>query len=193
MSGFASSSHWRSFTPGLFDRTAAQRLSKSHIAKHTLLERIRGGKVKAVAGQDEQLAEVGPENWGHVRETDIFWTTGDLTFSIRGHYEWKTVRFFDVRFEPEAVRAIGPNAPKSPDAPSVPKEAEVNKGGRPRKDWWDDFWIDICRQIYEGDLKPARQADLERAMLDWVSDHGYEVGETSIKNAARKLFKAWKL
>jgi hypothetical protein len=107
----------------------------------------------------------------------------------------QTTRHFNVRFDPAAVRAIV--APHQVDAQIKPRPEEVapaNKGGAPRKEWWDDFWIEICRKIYDNELKNIqKQADIERAMHDWVSVQGFDVGETTIKNAARKLFKAWKL
>jgi hypothetical protein len=179
----------------------------SRVSKQVLLERLRGGMVQAIAGNSvlegrrqprEVFYKIPAEDWTRVDTVDILWVTGDLTYRRRedGRLENTIARHYNVRFEPQEVRAIvahlnagSEQPPKQPE----PSALESNKGGRPRKDWWDDFWIDICRQIYEGDLKPARQADLERAMLDWVSAHGYEVGETSIKTAARKLFKAWKL
>jgi hypothetical protein len=87
--------------------------------------------------------------------------------------------------QPETSRTI---------RPSTQPAKELNKGGRPRKEWWDDFWIEICGLIYEGKLIPKTQADLEKAMLEWVENRrDAEVGETTIKSAARKLFKAWKM
>ena len=179
----------------------------SRVSKQVLLERLRGGMVQAVAAHSafdgerkrrEVFYKIPSEDWERVDTVDILWITGELTYRRReyGSGEQITARHFNVRFEPEGVRAIIANAAPPNTASQemqAPSSTDANKGGRPRKDWWDDFWIDICRQIYENDLKPARQADLERAMLDWVSDHGYEVGETTIKSAARKLFKAWKL
>jgi hypothetical protein len=47
-----------------------------------------------------------------------------------------------------------------------------NKGGAPPKPWWDDLWSEMFRQIYTGDLVPKRQADIERAMLDWAASRG---------------------
>jgi hypothetical protein len=72
----------------------------------------------------------------------------------------------------------------------VPVLREANKGGRPRKEFWDDLLIAIFAQIYEGALTPKSQADLENAMLDWASAHGHQLGETSVKGPARKLFAA---
>ncbi|MBV8450889.1 MAG: hypothetical protein JOZ29_01270 [Deltaproteobacteria bacterium] len=89
-----------------------------------------------------------------------------------------------------AIAAVATAATDSP----LPTANTANKGGRPRKEWWDDFWIEICRQIWMGDLQPKTQAELERAMFEWVENHrNAEVGETTVKAAAKKLFKAWGL
>ena len=104
-----------------------------------------------------------------------------------------------MRFEPDAVRTIAAPAAKakkeilgSPTNQKAAASPEA-KGGRPPKEFWDDFWIEICGKIYEGDLKPKTEAELKRAMHEWVVNNGHEAGETVIKIAARKLFKAWKL
>lgn len=109
---------------------------------------------------------------------------------------------FGVRLNPADVRDSLP-APRPTPKPMWVKKPEpekpapilpdLGKGGRPRKEWWDDFWIEICRQIYDNELNPKTQADLERAMFEWVENQGFDVGETTIKAAAKKLFKAWKL
>jgi len=130
--------------------------------------------------------------------TDL-WTGGYARFFVSG----TSHRCFGIKLNPDDVRANLPSVPQ-PSARGeqrklqkpVEETAEPKKshpGGRPRKDWWDDFWIDICRQIYEGDLKPKSQAELANAMHQWVENRGFEAGETTIKTAARKLFNAWKL
>jgi hypothetical protein len=176
---------------------------ETYLSKKTLLGRLAGGMVDAVSEHSvigtwrPNIYKLSPDDWRRIETSDNFWITGDLIYEQRPSHGigLETVRHFGIRFEPKGVRAIIGNA-ALPDtgkiqAPIAPPPA--NKGGRPRKDWWDDFWIEICQMIYEGDLKPKSQAELERAMLDWVSDHGYDVGETTIKNAAKKLFKAWNL
>jgi hypothetical protein len=130
-----------------------------------------------------------------------FWQTGDIRFEMDEFTDTlnrTSVRYFGVRFEPKGIEemiasAAPPVSLEPPDTPQVQPLANPSKGGRPRKEFWDDFWIEICGRIYEGDLKPKTQADLERAMIEWVENRGYEVGETTIKAAARKLFNAWKL
>ena len=130
--------------------------------------------------------------------SDTFWITGQFDCSAHDYgtsYGSSTFRYYDVRFEPSDVQAVIANVtpPNNPPEIQGTTEASTNKGGAPRKEWWDDFWIAICGQIYVGDFKPKSQAELERAMLDWASTHGHDMSDTSAKVAARRLFKAWKL
>lgn len=64
-----------------------------------------------------------------------------------------------------------------------------NRGGKPRAEHWEDMWSSIAAQLYDGDLKPATQADIERAMMGWCVDKKIEIGETAIRERARKLWK----
>jgi hypothetical protein len=75
--------------------------------------------------------------------------------------------------------------PAQIDAPK--SEPAANPGGRPPKTWWDDLWCEVWGQVYRGDLKPSRQADIERAMLDWASTQRHAVSESTIKPLARKM------
>jgi hypothetical protein len=190
-------------------------------ASNALWELLKSGMIKAVATSSsttpkdrspraESKPSFIPQSvWRHASDhgTDLwkgayarFWVAKDSFYGVPTTYQ-----YFGVKFNPDDLRANLP-APNpvyeaeiraASAAPTKPAEAakptEPHKGGRPRKDFWDDFWIEICGQIYEGDLKPKSQADLERAMFEWVENRGHEVGETTIKAAARKLFKAWKL
>jgi hypothetical protein len=161
--------------------------------------------------------------WKHYRgsaASSRVWDTSDLRLFI-GAVDGSLIEnsayltFFQVRLGGDGIDAIIANTPKVRPAtaglPAIPILAyprvtvaepvaveptptpAKNKGGAPRKAWWDDFWIEICRQIYDNELKVEKQADLERAMLDWASANGHDMSETSAKVAARKLFKAWKL
>ena len=44
----------------------------------------------------------------------------------------------------------------------------------------------------EGDLQPRRQADVERAMHDWLSLNTYEAGETQVRARAKAVWEAIK-
>jgi hypothetical protein len=189
-------------------------LVKTVLSKQTLIDRLRGGMVQAVSNHSVFEGERNPhqlnlykipaEDWDQWMSSDAFWITGDkhYTYKAYGSGDRITARHFDVRFEPQGVNAMvallakSPLAPSPAQTPTGPRESDgtrIAPTGAPRKDWWDDFWIAICGAIYEGDLKPQRQADLERAMLDWATKHGHEVSEATIRKVAKKLFSAWKL
>jgi len=72
--------------------------------------------------------------------------------------------------------------------PQLPSPPEQNKGGRPRKEWWDDLWCAVWGLAYRGDLQPKNQADIERAMIAWIEERGETASESTIKPLARKMF-----
>ncbi len=63
-------------------------------------------------------------------------------------------------------------------------------GGRPPADFWDDLWVEMCRQIFAGELIPKRQADIQKAMQQWCSDHGHSDASSTIRSRASKLWNA---
>lgn len=64
-----------------------------------------------------------------------------------------------------------------------------NSGGKPLAKHWDSMWAAIAVQLYFGDLKPETQADIERAMFEWLAAQNIDVGETSVRNRARILWQ----
>lgn len=118
----------------------------------------------------------------------VNWSTGDfvLNDSLQGPLAAIGVEFslndlIEALHLPES--AAQPCTLKSP----APLKA---KGGRPRKDWWDDLWIEICAQIYLGKLIPDRQVDIEKAMRNWISRSGFDASTSTVRGPASKLWKA---
>jgi hypothetical protein len=188
-------------------------LEDRSLAINVLLERLRGDMVPSAAFDTKvegnlRGAEYGrlkPEVWKNVTIYDSVWRKGDLTHEARNprspYGGTITVRHFGVRFEPTSVQAIIPPRNVGNAEPIIPyqQSAETNppknKGGRPPKDWWADLWIEMCRQIYSGDIQftqETRQADIERAMHEWASKHRHDVSDATIRVAANKLFRALK-
>jgi hypothetical protein len=60
--------------------------------------------------------------------------------------------------------------------------------GRPPKPWWEELLLEMVRRIFAGEFWPENQADLERAMLEWVEARELDVGETQVREHARRLF-----
>jgi hypothetical protein len=86
------------------------------------------------------------------------------------------------------------------DAQAVPepwKDAEVifdsappkHNGGRPPLSFWEDALIAVAYEIHLGDFKPARQADVQRRLSEWIAEQGHdEPGATQTKARAKKLW-----
>jgi hypothetical protein len=68
------------------------------------------------------------------------------------------------------------------------RRAESGKTGRPRASFWDDMWAAIARDLYEGDLKPQTQADIETAMFRWIESHGHSAAVSTVRSRARRLW-----
>jgi hypothetical protein len=169
----------------------------ARLCKETMLEHLRAGMVQAIA-EHTAIEAVRPKqislflipakDWTKVEWHGSCWKTGHLTYNFVDESSMLRsvgkMRHFNVRFEPESVLSIIKNVvPKSPSAPASPEiqglnALDHNKGGAPRKAWWDDFWIEICRRIYDNELKVEKQADLERAMLDCTT-----ISSASIKHS----------
>lgn len=191
--------------------------STEDVAKHLLLQRLGSGGITAVAetatwtglatGKPYQGITTIPDDFwrDYYKYQTGFWDSGDLFFYLghfRGSINSVSVTFHGIRFDPGGVDKLAKTsenrfkspAPEVSLAPiAVEPPIQKNKGGKPPKPWWQDFWIEMCRLIYEGAIRPEMtQADIGRLMHQWVSDHGHEAGDTVIKDAARKLGAALK-
>ena len=115
-------------------------------------------------------------------QLDVWFDHGNTRFSCHG-----------VRFDPVGLdEFLGP-APVAPApavaSPPTPELVSKHGGGAPSKDFWPDLWIAIAAQLYLGDLKPKKQAELEEAMSAWATLKGKNVGESTIRRHAAKLWK----
>ncbi len=87
---------------------------------------------------------------------------------------------------------IVPQPSSIPPATTVPPPFTAqlkNRGGKPLADHWDRMWAAVAVMLYSGDLKPKTQADIERAMKDWLFANDFDVGDTAVRARARKLWQ----
>jgi hypothetical protein len=70
----------------------------------------------------------------------------------------------------------------------MPARTLAKKGGRPPAQFWDDMWAAIAVALYVGSLKPKKQADIERAMADWIEANEYSATASTIRLRARRLW-----
>lgn len=161
---------------------------------------LSGGKRKVALGLIRQSVWTDTDEYfPHHR----FWQSGDVTLRhITEQGRTFDVGYFGVRFNHVQLQAMVPISPKA--VPPVPGETGTplisalsaavlqNRRGRPPKEWWDDLWVEMCRKIYVEGFLPKTQAEIERAMLDWATSSGHEMGEATAKRVARKLFPVFK-
>ena len=75
----------------------------------------------------------------------------------------------------------------APDTAPLPSP-QSSKAGRRRSSFWDDMWASIARDLYEGDLHPQTQADIETAMLRWIENNGHSAAVSTVRGRARRLW-----
>jgi len=115
--------------------------------------------------------------------TDLGRITGNPHLSA-GKVQIKAFGVSLLRADIEKMIRTGPPSPAAAQAPAVPT---ATAGGRPPADWWDDLWIEICRQLYAGELIPKKQSDIEGAMKDWLATRGEHPSDSTLRPRARKL------
>jgi hypothetical protein len=134
--------------------------------------------------QETDNADVPAEMWWAGGEAALTqnWTAGDFETWI----DQQRVRLqaYGVTFRRADIESLLPPQPTAKISPSVARAV----GGRPKASWSDDLWIEMCRQLYEGDLQPKKQGDITKAMMDWLSTRGEEPAESTIKERARRLW-----
>ncbi len=178
----------------------------THEARLTICKRAHSGMIRARAQRlitDSRAAdnvEIPRVFWwaeGH-DALNQNWKAGDFDTWVDSsrltgnfHYSALKVHFeaFNVSFLRADIETLIPAGTPAPaEAPAAVPAPVV--GGRPPADWWDDLWIEICRQLYAGDLKPKKQTDIENAMLQWLSNRGKTPSTSTIRPRARKLWTA---
>jgi hypothetical protein len=164
-------------------------------ARMTICKRAHSGMLRSraqrlmVDGKKRDDFEIPKEFWwaeGH-HALEQNWAAGD--FETWVHNGKRHLEAFGVSFLRGEIEKLIPNVPAS-SAP-MPRAAAA-PGGRPAAEWWDDLWIEICRQLYGGELIPKKQADIEKAMTDWLANRDEHPSGSTIRRRARKLWHAIK-
>lgn len=165
-----------------------------------VLEQCRLGFLPGRAQLYQRSDSGRPERWSvEEREWDIpqwFWSA--FTREGASSQDWDRCQFNGKGRAPDGscwIRLSGVYYLRAPlDAMlaqsnlATEQSSPTNKGGRPRKEWWDELWCAVWGEVYRGELQPRNQADIERAMMAWVESRGEAVSESTIKPLARKMY-----
>lgn len=193
--------------PGWVSAKAARRFMYERLGSNPatagaeLIDQCRLGFVaaRAVLVQQSEHAQFEPGDSGE-REWDVpEWFWQNFTKTGSSSQDWDRAIFSGKGRSPNSVRYMrlsGVYFEKSSLEALAEPEAIVsanqsNKGGRPRKEWWDELWCAIWGQIVHGELTPTSQAEIERAMLEWVEQRGESVAESTVKPMAKKVWLEW--
>jgi hypothetical protein len=175
-------------------------LNGEYTAKMTLCKRAHAGMVRARA-ERFVIAERADFWWAEGHEAlHQNWRAGDFDTWVDSHKLRGDLRLsagkvhleaFNVSFLRAAVEKLIPAGAAAPSAaaPALPIPAST---GRPPADWWEDCLIDLCFRHFRGELPHRTQAEIVGAMQDWISAHGYEAADSTVKLRARKLLDAIK-
>jgi len=80
------------------------------------------------------------------------------------------------------------DVPEIKTEPADVPPTQAKKGGRPPAEFWDDMWASIAASLYDGGLAPKSQADIERAMTEWIEGRGHNAAVSTIRARARRLW-----
>lgn len=64
----------------------------------------------------------------------------------------------------------------------------AGRRGRPPSAWWPEFAAALAIQVHFHGI-PATQAQLEDIMLQWLTNHGHDVGRETIRPAIARLIE----
>ncbi len=164
-------------------------------AQMTICKRAYSGMVRARAqrflmdGRKRDDFEIPKEFWwakGH-QALNQNWTAGDFdTWIDNGSHHLEA---FGVSFLRADIDRMIPASPSMAQAPAAEAAARAVHSGRKPADWWEDCLLDVAFQHFRGDLKPKTQADVVRAMQAWITEHGCEAADSTVKLRARKLWE----
>lgn len=133
-----------------------------------------------------------------------FWQDGDAELETRGGHSMHSVpirwRLFGIRFDPDGVakitggypaEALG-QAPPKPTPAITPETVPMSgtakhAGGAPRKEFWDDLWLAMFEKAWVDNWQPQKAPEIQKAMLNWADERGYELSLGSVKEPAKKL------
>jgi hypothetical protein len=120
----------------------------------------------------------------HDQERELDWVLGDFSYST-GHSEHITSgSAFDVQFDAKGI----PGASHLAEAVSVPT-SDKSGPGRPARYDWPKTVLAIFGLIYRGDLKPGNQAEIERAIIDHLSDENGGPSQSTVRPFAKLVWE----
>lgn len=186
--------------------------TKAHLA---VLDQARLGFVtgRAVLAQCISTYKHGrpppwddPADWEEPEWDIADWFWRDFKVTQRASFDWERGIFWGegpwgrgkglmklegAHFLAESLQALLPSHLRGAPVETGAK-GQGKRGGQPPRAFWDEMLCDIRALIHQGDFKPERQADVEKAMLTWAEGKDEKLSEATARPKARLLFERYK-
>ena len=176
------------------------------VAEEAMLKRLSSGALRARAAKGFMISgdpfasesESNFENeclpaafWSALslsepQDQSLDWVLGDFAYSSGYNEHCASGRAFDVYFDTNGI----PGASHSAEAVNA-ANAEQNRPGRPLHYDWPKTVLAIFGLIYRGDLKPGNQAEIERAIIDHLSDKNGGPSESTVRPFAKLVWEEY--
>jgi hypothetical protein len=93
-----------------------------------------------------------------------------------------------------ATYADLPVAGSNPTAAApAPIGTNARGAGRRSLPFWEEAILTVAQRMHMGDFKPSSQAEVVRALADWITEQGYpEPGPMQLKQRAKMVFEMFK-
>lgn len=156
------------------------------VARAVLMQRADGGRPDDWSIEEREW-DVPQWFWANFTATESSsqdWGRGVFAGKGRGPNGLCWTTLTGVHFLNESIVALAP--PK--EIPALLPAKAPGKGGRPPAEFWDDMWAAVATALYDGTLTAKTQADVERAMAEWIEANGYSAADSTVRARARRLW-----
>lgn len=171
----------------------------------------RCGKYRAVDEEgdirDRVETLVSGEFWRIHQASDsptADWRSGRFAIVLRAEdgIGWREIALFGVEFCEEDLRkvfslpppsfAVFPEGALLATSSQAPPARIAHRRGPKPKAFWGEAMAAVDAKISAGELLASTQADIERAMMNWIVDEGYDAGESTVRNYAKPIWERMK-
>lgn len=116
------------------------------------------------------------------KDRELDWVLGDFSYSSGFNDQCASGSAFDVHFDANGI----PGASHPAEADNIATSSK-SRPGRPAQYDWPKTVLAIFGLIYRGDLKPENQAEIERAIIDHLSDENGGPSESTVRPFAKLI------
>lgn len=166
------------------------RLANSALRARARYAEMRGGSPLSDKSVRSFTEEVIPSSfWQSLKGSEdsdrsLDWVLGDFSYATGYNEFCESGQAFDVHFDVTAL----------PGGAGISSNSQGTGGtnaGRPARFDWPNAVLKIFGLIYRGDLKPSKQADIERALLDYLSIDDKAPSESTVRPYAKMIWEEY--